>query len=58
MLAELVRAHPSSAWLVIADEPKLTEQLAEDVARFETITVRKFAPEAAVGQFTVPRVVE
>lgn len=26
-----------------------TEQLAEDVARFETITVRKFAPEAAVG---------
>jgi len=34
VLAELVRAHPSSVWLVIADEPKLTEQLAEDIAFF------------------------
>ena len=34
VLAELTRAHPSSVWLVVADELKTAEQLAEDVAFF------------------------
>jgi transcription-repair coupling factor (superfamily II helicase) len=34
VLAELVRTHVASVWLVIADELKTAEQLAEDVAFF------------------------
>jgi transcription-repair coupling factor (superfamily II helicase) len=34
VLAELVRAHLAPVWLVIADELKTAEQLAEDVAFF------------------------
>lgn len=34
VLAELARGHPSPVWLVVADELKLAEQLAEDAAFF------------------------
>src|SRR5690606_15880591 len=33
-IAELTRGHPSPVWLIIAEELKLAEQLAEDVAFF------------------------
>lgn len=42
VLAELVRARPAPVWLVIADELKTAEQLAEDVAFFHAA-----APDAA-----------
>ncbi len=34
VLAELTHAHPAPVWLVVADELKTAEQLAEDVAFF------------------------
>ncbi|MDF9833027.1 transcription-repair coupling factor (superfamily II helicase) [Ereboglobus sp. PH5-5] len=36
VIGELVRAHPAPLWLIVVDEPKLAEQLAEDIAFFET----------------------
>ena len=34
VIAELMRGHPSPVWLVVAEELKLAEQLAEDIAFF------------------------
>ncbi|MET0262874.1 MAG: transcription-repair coupling factor, partial [Rariglobus sp.] len=34
VIAELTRGHPAPVWLVIAEELKLAEQLAEDIAFF------------------------
>ena len=52
ILAELVRTHSAPVWLVVADELKTAEQLAEDVALFHaaadsgrTLTVQIF-PES------------
>ena len=34
VLAELILRRPAAVWLVVADEPKIAEQLAEDIAFF------------------------
>jgi transcription-repair coupling factor (superfamily II helicase) len=48
VLAALVRAHPATVWLVIADELKIAEQLAEDVAFFHAA-----APKAGAIQVLI-----
>jgi transcription-repair coupling factor (superfamily II helicase) len=48
VLAALVRAHPATVWLVIADELKIAEQLAEDVAFFHAA-----APKAGALQVLI-----
>ena len=35
VIAELARAHPAPAWVVVAGDARLAEQLAEDVAFFQ-----------------------
>jgi len=41
VIAELARAHPAPVWLIVADEPRLAEQLAEDVAFFQQAEITK-----------------
>ncbi len=54
VIDELVRAHPAPVWLIVADEPKLAEQLAEDLAFFENATPASSAPHIYILPQSMP----
>ena len=48
IIAELCRAHPAPAWLVVAENLKAAEQLAEDIAFFHSAAPIGTGPAAGV----------
>ena len=54
VLADLQRAHPAAAWVVVAADLRAAEQLAEDTAFFARLLGTAPAPETLVFPESIP----